>query len=133
MQNIFDVTKTPTRAGTLFWLAILTVLLHTSWFVLLFAIPVQKKRFDERGVILPVVTKEVISLSMQVWEYRDIVVPLSVVLLWGGLILTRHVVPNPRVGILFTLLALMALLGSTAILLLCWGMAVLKYAEVTSR
>ena len=133
MQNSTVVKKAPTRAGTLFWLALLTVLLHTSWFVLLFALPMQKKRFDEGGAQLPQLTKEIINLATPIWEYCDILIPLSVAILWGGLILSRHVASNPRVGILFTMLALLALLGSTAILLLCWGMALLKFAEVTAR
>ena len=133
MQNIFDVTTAPTRAGTLFWLALLTTLLNTSWFILVYVIPMQKKRFDERGVILPQPTKQIINLAWTLDGNWHILLPLSVAILWGGLILCRHVAPNPRVGILFTMLALLALLGSTAVLLLCWGVALLKFAEVTAR
>ncbi len=132
MQNSTDVKKAPTRAGTLLWLAVLTMLLHVSWFVLLFALPMQKKRFDERGAQLPQLTKEIINLAIPIWEYCDILVPLSVTILWGGLIMGRHVTPNPRIGNVFAIFALLILLSSTAILLLCWSMTILtllKYGE----
>lgn len=136
MQNSTDEKKAPTRAGTLFWVAVLTVLLHTSWFVLLFALPMQKKRFDGHGLQLPQLTKEIFNLATPIWEYCDILVPVSVMILWGGLILGRHLAPNPRIGNVFAIFALLILLSSTAILLLCWSMTILtllKYGEPVWR
>lgn len=133
MQNSTDVKKAPTRAGTLFWLVLLTMLLHTSWFVLLYAIPMQKKQFVDREIGFPAPMTMVLGLSASLHGDSQILIPLSVVILWSGLILTRHVVRNRRVGMVFTIIATLGLVGLTAILLLCSGLAVWMYVVVTAR
>ena len=93
----------------------------------------QKKQFVDREIGFPAPMTMVLGLSASLHGDSQILIPLSVVILWSGLILTRHVVRNRRVGMVFTIIAMLGLVGLTAILLLCSGLAVWMYVVVTSR
>ena len=91
MEEPTPVRKSFVATGAL--VAVVVALWLGLWGQLLFAVPAAKKRFDEYGLMLPAMTRQVIRLSDAASHFGVLsaVAALGGAVVWGGLIAwARH-------------------------------------------
>jgi type II secretory pathway component PulF len=119
--------------GTYVWLGVLAALTLLAWVVLVYYVPLQKRRFDEHGLKLPGLTKTLIVCSDQIARYWYVVLPVVVGGMGNGVVFGRHLFRRPTAGTVFACLSLLALVAVLTVAALALALSEIKLAEGMSK
>jgi hypothetical protein len=118
-------TKTVvTRSGTCIWLAWLAFVLVLFWLTIFVMVPTIKRHLDERGLAYPGITKLTLDFTISIANSALVLIPVSCLMVLGGVVLGRHVQPTPPMGMRFGQIATAVLFGAIVAILIGMGWVV---------
>ncbi len=122
-----------TRSGTYGWLAWLTFVLVLFWLTILVVVPTIKRHLDERGLAYPGITKLTVEITVSIANYAPVLIPVSCVMVLGGVVLGRHIQPTPPMGMRFGQIATAVLFGAIVAIIVGMAWVVPKFVQGLSK
>jgi hypothetical protein len=120
-------------AVTALWLAVLTALIGAFWFTVLVYMPMQKKKFDEFGLLLPSMSKTAMDIATVLNNVWLVGLPVMFVVVLGGIVMLRHGLDAAKGGILYALVMAIFLSGAIGFFLISILIPLRKLLEGLSK
>ena len=106
-----------TRSGTYVWLAWLTFVLSLFWLTIFVLVQTIKRHLDERCIACPGITRRTVEVTARITDIAPVLIPVSCLMVLGGVVLGRHIHPTLPMGMRFGQIATAVLFGAIVLIL----------------